>query len=247
MVSNAQPLDARDSRVQGIFERINGYYDTVNAVMTMGRHARWCREVARRAQLPPAGRLLDIATGTGEIALAARRRYPAAQITGVDFSENMLAQARRKPGAEGITWEFADAHRLRFADGSFDSVTHGYLLRNVSDVERVLREQWRVLRPGGHVVVLETAPPRGVLRLVISAGMSVVLPLLGQLIAKDREAYSYLKTSTLGFMSPEEVAELMRRVGFEDVDYTLKYGGTNVITWARKPQETPGSRGSRGV
>lgn len=246
-MSTPQPLSARDSRVQAIFERITGHYDTINAAMTLGRHARWCREVARRAQLPPHGRLLDIATGTGEIALAARRRHPEAEITGVDFSENMLAEARRKPGAETITWEFADAHHLRFPDESFDGVTHGYLLRNVSDVERVLREQWRVLKPGGRVVVLETAPPRGALRFAVSAGMSVVLPLLGRLIAKDREAYSYLKTSTLGFMRPDEVAELMRRVGFEDVGYTLKYGGTNVITWARKPQESPRPRGIRGT
>lgn len=242
-MGNAQPLSARDSRVQAIFERITGHYDTINAVMTLGGHARWCREVARRVQLPPTGRLLDIATGTGDIALAARRRYPAARITGADFSENMLAEARRKPGAESITWEFADAHHLRFADESFDGVTHGYLLRNVSDVERVLREQWRVLKPGGRVVVLETAPPRGALRLVMSAGMSVVLPLLGRLIAQDREAYSYLKTSTLGFMSPDEVAALMRRVGFEGVGHTLKYGGTNVITWARKPPVTPEAQG----
>ena len=235
-MSDAQPLGARDAGVQALFNRITGHYDTVNAVMTLGGHARWCREVARRVRLPPRGRLLDIATGTGRIALSARWRYPRAEIVGVDFSENMLEEARHKPGARGVEWEFADAHRLRFPDESFDGVTHGYLLRNVSDVPRVLREQWRVLRPGGRVVLLETAPPRGALRLVVSAGMSVVLPLLGRLIARDRDAYSYLKTSTLEFMTPAEVAGIMRRVGFEDVGHTLKYGGTNVIMWARKPR-----------
>ena len=228
-------MTSQDSRVQSMFNRVTRSYDRINSLMTMGRHAHWCREVAQRADLALNGKLLDIATGTGEIALAARRRYPNADIYGVDFSENMLAEAREKPGAESIEWEFADAHQLQFEDESFDAVTHGYLLRNVSDVERVLREQFRVLKPGGRVVALETSPPRGVLKLVLSAGMSVVLPLLGQLIAKDRQAYTYLKTSTLGFMSPAEVAEIMERVGFCGVEWSTKYFGTNVIMWGRKP------------
>ena len=228
-------MTTQDSRVQSMFDRVTRSYDKINSLMTMGRHAQWCREVAQRAELTPNGRLLDIATGTGEIALAARRRYPNAEIHGVDFSENMLAEAREKPGAHSIEWEFADAHQLRFEDESFQAVTHGYLLRNVSDVERVLREQYRVLEAGGRVVVLETSPPRGVLKLVLSAGMSVVLPLLGQLLAKDREAYSYLKSSTLDFMSPGEVAEVMERVGFRGIEWSEKYFGTNVIMWGHKP------------
>ncbi|MDO4256468.1 MAG: class I SAM-dependent methyltransferase [Kocuria sp.] len=228
-------MTARDTQVQGIFNRITTSYDRVNSLMTLGRHAAWCREVAQRAGVGPGGRVLDIATGTGEIALALRRREPRAEVAGVDFSEKMLETARTKPGADAITWEFADAHSLRFDDESFDAVTHGYLLRNVSDVPRVLAEQVRVLRPGGRVVVLETAPPRGALRLAISAGMSVVLPLLGQVVAGDRRAYDYLKDSTLGFIQPARVAELMREAGFVDVGYESKYLGTNVILWGRKP------------
>ncbi|CAL8897554.1 demethylmenaquinone methyltransferase [Kocuria varians] len=231
-------MSERDTQVQGLFNRITASYDRINGLMTLGHHARWCREVAARAGVPPRGRLLDIATGTGEIALAARRREPRAEIVGVDFSEKMLEEARTKPGAKSITWEFADAHSLRFEDASFDAVTHGYLLRNVSDVPRVLAEQARVLKPGGRVVVLETAPPRGVLRLAVSAGMGVVLPLLGRLVAGDRDAYSYLKDSTLGFVPPERVAELVREAGFEDVGYERKYLGTNVILWGRKPAAT---------
>lgn len=228
-------MTARDAQVQGIFNRINVEYDRINVLMTLGGHARWCREVARRAQVPPRGRLLDIATGTGEIALAVRRREPRAEVVGVDFSENMLAEARTKPGADSVTWEFADAHELRYEDASFDAVTHGYLLRNVSDVPRVLREQFRVLRPGGRVVVLETAPPRGLLKLAVSVGMSVVLPLLGQIVARDRSAYSYLKSSTLGFVPPAEVERQLREAGFQDVGSESRYLGTNVIFWGRKP------------
>ena len=228
-------MTERDTKVQGIFDRITASYDRINTLMTLGRHAQWCREVAQRAAVTPGGRLLDIATGTGEIALAARRREPRAEITAVDFSENMLERARTKPGADGITWEFADAHSLEYADESFDAVTHGYLLRNVSDVPRVLSEQFRVLMPGGRVVVLETAPPRGLLKLAVTAGMRIVLPLLGRVVAKDKDAYSYLENSTLGFMQPAQVAQLMREAGFTDVDFETKYLGTNVILWGRKP------------
>lgn len=228
-------MTERDTKVQGIFDRITASYDRINTLMTLGRHAQWCREVAQRAAVTPGGRLLDIATGTGEIALAARRREPRAEITAVDFSEKMLERARTKPGADSITWEFADAHALQYPDESFDAVTHGYLLRNVSDVPRVLDEQFRVLRPGGRVVVLETAPPRGLLKLAVTAGMRVVLPLLGRVVAQDKDAYSYLKSSTLGFLQPAQVAQLMREAGFTDVDFETKYLGTNVILWGRKP------------
>lgn len=228
-------MSSQDTRVQSMFNRVTKYYDRINTLMTLGRHSQWCREVARRAQVPAGGRLLDIATGTGEIALAAHREQPSAEVYGVDFSEKMLEEARRKDGSHGIHWEFADAHELRFEDASFDSVTHGYLLRNVSDVERVLSEQFRVLKPGGRMVALETSPPRGVLKWVISAGMSVVLPLLGQVVAKDRGAYTYLKSSTLGFMAPAQVAEIMGRVGFREVEWSTRYLGTNVIMWGRKP------------
>ena len=232
----AHTMTERDSRVQGIFNRINASYDRINTLMTLGRHAAWCREVARRAAVGPGQRLLDIATGTGVIALAARRREPRAEIVAVDFSEAMLDSARQKPGAESITWEFADAHHLDYPDESFDAVTHGYLLRNVSDIPRVLAEQFRVLRPGGRVVVLETAPPRGLLKLALSVGMSVVLPLLGRVVAHDRDAYGYLKDSTLGFIPPVEVARLMARAGFRDVGCETKYLGTNVILWGRRPE-----------
>lgn len=229
-------LNPQDSRVQGLFNRVTGHYDLINRAMTLGRHAQWCREVARRALVPETGAALDIATGTGEIALAVRRRHPRARVVGVDFSQKMLEEAQRKPGAQSIEWEFADAHRLRFEDGSFDSITHGYLLRNVSDVRKVLEEQLRVLRPGGHIAVLETAPPRGVFKLVLKVGMSIVLPLLGTVVAGNSKDYQYLKDSTLGFMSPEQVAALMREVGFTHVDFELKYLGTNVILWGRKPR-----------
>ncbi|MFD6177517.1 MULTISPECIES: ubiquinone/menaquinone biosynthesis methyltransferase [unclassified Isoptericola] len=221
--------------VQRLFDTVPGYYDRMNRLMTVGRHAAWCRDVARRAQLPVGGSLLDIATGTGVIALEAARQYPGATIHGVDFSEGMLEGARAKPGADAVTWEFADANALPYDDGSFDAVTHGYLLRNVEDAERVLAEQLRVLKPGGRLALLETCPPRGLLKYPVALGVKVVIPLLGQLVARDKSSYTYLEETTLGFMSPEQVASILWRLGFDDVTWRRRFLGTHMIVSARKP------------
>ena len=231
--------------VRHMFDALTADYDRMNAVMTLGRHAAWCAEMARRAELPADGHLLDLATGTGVIALAARRLYPAARITAGDFSEAMLDLAARRPSAETIAWERMDANELRFADETFDAVTQGYLLRNVEDVEHVLREQYRVLRPGGRVVVLETCPPRGLLKLPVAVGVRTVIPLAGRLLAGNRTAYSYLARTSLGFARPEQVAATLERVGFIDVGWRRRFLTTNMILWARKPGSASGSPASR--
>ncbi len=229
-----QPQEKR-SEVHGIFEKIAGYYDRMNSVMTLGRHGSWCREVAARAAPGRGGHLLDLATGTGAIALQAARKYPATAVTGADFSGEMLRRARTKPGAGAVRWLQADATRLPFGDGSFDAVTEGYLLRNVQDLEGVLREQHRVLKPGGRLVVLETCPPSGLVKPVVTWGVRVIVPLLGQIVARDRSSYSYLESSTLAFASPERVAGVLREIGFQDIGWRKKFFGTNVILWAVKP------------
>ncbi|WP_203236544.1 ubiquinone/menaquinone biosynthesis methyltransferase [Nocardia panacis] len=220
--------------MHGIFQKIAGYYDRMNFVMTLGRHARWCREVAVRAAPPSGGRLLDLATGTGVIALEAARRYPGVSVTGADFAEQMLERAKVKPGAEAVRWEHADAARLPFENESFDAITEGYLLRNVDDLDGVLREQHRVLKPGGRVVILETCPPSGPIKPVVDWGMRTVVPLLGQVVARDRSSYTYLESSTRAFESPQQVADLLRRIGFHDIGWHTRFFGTNVILWATR-------------
>ena len=227
--------------VREMFDAITADYDRMNAVMTLGRHAAWCAEVARRSELPADGHLLDLATGTGVIAQAARRQYPAAQITAGDFSQAMLDLAAQRPGADSIVWERMDANSLDYDDESFDAVTQGYLLRNVEDVEGVLREQYRVLRPGGRVVVLETCPPRGILKLPVALGMRTVIPLAGRLLAGNKTAYSYLARTSLGFARPEQVAKTLEQVGFTDVGWRRRFLTTNMILWARKPASTADS------
>ncbi|QIS11999.1 ubiquinone/menaquinone biosynthesis methyltransferase [Nocardia arthritidis] len=223
------------SDVHAIFGKIAGYYDRMNIVLTLGGHSRWCREVVERAAPPAGGQLLDLATGTGAIALAAARGYPAVTVTGADFSEEMLARARTKPGADAVRWRHADAMRLPFEDESFDAITEGYLLRNVDDPAGALTEQWRVLRPGGRLVVLETCPPSGPARPVMRWGMRIIVPLLGRIVARDRSSYTYLESSTLAFQPPERIAETLSRLGFRDIGWRKRFFGTNVILWATKP------------
>jgi demethylmenaquinone methyltransferase/2-methoxy-6-polyprenyl-1,4-benzoquinol methylase len=233
MTRARMPRD-KGSEVHGIFEKIAGYYDRMNFVMTLGRHEQWCREVAARVAPPTGGQLLDLATGTGVIALEAARRYPDATVTGVDFSAEMLSRAMAKPGAEAVRWQHADAACLPFENESFDGITEGYLLRNVDDLDGVLREQHRVLGPGGRIVILETCPPSGPVKPVVEWGIRRIVPLLGQVVARDRSSYTYLESSTLAFKSPQHIAEILRELGFQDIGWRKMFFGTNVILWATK-------------
>lgn len=224
-----------DSSVQATFNGIARRYDLMNRLMTLGSHQRWCREVATLATTRPGHHYLDLATGTGVIARAISERRPSGAVIGADFSKSMLAVARQLEGNAGIDWQFADAHELPFEDHAFDAVTHGYLLRNVSDLDQVLNEQFRVLKPGGVVAALESSPPSGVLAPFIRMGMRVVIPTLGTIIGRDRPAYQYLLDSTLGFLTPEGLRSRFERAGFEDVRVQSRFLGTNMVWTARKP------------
>ena len=224
-----------DSSVQATFNSIARRYDLMNRLMTLGSHKRWCREVAVQVTASGGNNFLDLATGTGVIARAVRAQSPGSAITGADFSEAMLDVARGAQDNSRIVWQFADAHELPFGDAAFDGVTHGYLLRNVSDLGRVLNEQFRVLKPGGVVAALESSPPSGILAPFIRLGMRVVIPTLGTIIGRDRDAYQYLVNSTLGFQTPEALRLRFQQAGFTDVQVKPKFMGTNMIWTARKP------------
>ncbi|WP_207345786.1 ubiquinone/menaquinone biosynthesis methyltransferase [Arthrobacter sp. E3] len=224
-----------DSTVQATFNGIARRYDLMNRLMTLGSHKRWCQEVAQCATSTGGGKFLDLATGTGVIARAVRKQSPESAIIGADFSEAMLEMARHLEGNGDIDWQFADAHELPFDDGEFDAVTHGYLLRNVSGLDEVLAEQYRVLKPGGVVAALESSPPSGVLAPFIRLGMRVVIPTLGTVIGRDRDAYKYLVDSTLGFLNPEALRLRFERAGFTDIQVKPRFLGTNMIWSARKP------------
>lgn len=226
----------RAEYVREMFGRISGRYDLMNRLMTLGQDRYWRRQVVRKAALPKSGRFLDIGTGTGDIALEALRRDPALCVTAVDFNSRMINVGRGRPGGQRILWCCADALKLPFADATFDAVTSGYLIRNVIDARRAFKEQMRVVKPGGRVVCLDTAPaPRNMLRPFILFHLKIVIPLLGFLVARNRAAYMYLPKSTQAFMTPDQLASVMMSVGLKDISYRRFMLGTMAIHAGIRP------------
>ena len=221
--------------VQGMFSRIAGRYDLMNRLMTGGQDIRWRRLAIDLAVLPAGGRLLDLGTGTGDLAFEALGRDPGLRAVGGDFTLEMMRVGRRRPNGALVRWTGIDALHLPFDDGTFDAVTSGYLMRNVTDVSRAWSEQYRVLKPGGRVVCLDTTPPpRSLLRPFINFHMHVVIPTLGRLIAGASDAYTYLPDSTEGFLPAERLAERLSAAGFKDVAFRRLMFGTMALHWAAK-------------
>ena len=218
-----------------MFDRIAGLYDRMNTVMTAGLHHQWRRRAADMAALSPGDRALDVATGTGDLALElAQRVSPGGEVVATDFSERMLelarakASARTAQGAE-VVIRPANALDLPFENDEFDAATVGFGARNFSDLERGLREMARVVRPGGRVVVLEiTTPQKPPLSLFFELWFDRIVPALGRL-AGDAQAYSYLPNSVRRFPGPRELAEAMSRCGLERIRYVLTAGGIIAI------------------
>jgi demethylmenaquinone methyltransferase/2-methoxy-6-polyprenyl-1,4-benzoquinol methylase len=211
-----------------MFDRIAGFYDVMNSVMTAGLHHQWRRRAVDLAEVGPGDRVLDVATGTGDLALElARRVGPDGAVVASDFSEEMLARARAKQPDEGaapVTFEWGNALELPYADGEFAAATVGFGARNFSDLDRGLREMTRVVRPGGHVVVLEiTTPTRPPLSTFYRLWFDRAVPVIGRL-AGDPEAYEYLPNSVKRFPGPHALAARMDACGL-DVRYVLTAGG----------------------
>jgi demethylmenaquinone methyltransferase/2-methoxy-6-polyprenyl-1,4-benzoquinol methylase len=217
-----------------MFDRIAGVYDRMNAVMSVGMHQRWRERAVDLSEISPGGRALDVATGTGDLALAlAERVGPAGEVVGVDFAEAMLEIARRK--APELRFESGNALELRFADDEFDAVTVGFGARNFSDLRRGLGEMARVTKPGGRVVVLEiTTPQKPPLSWFFRLWFDRAVPGLGRL-AGDPDAYSYLPSSVRRFPGPRELAAELAAVGLVDVRYLITAGGIIGIHAGRKP------------
>jgi demethylmenaquinone methyltransferase/2-methoxy-6-polyprenyl-1,4-benzoquinol methylase len=211
-----------------MFDRIASVYDLMNSVMTAGLHHRWRSRAADLSAVGPGDRALDVATGTGDLALELQRRVtPGGEVVGSDFSEEMLVHARRK--APGISFEWGNALALPYPDGSFDAATVGFGARNFSDLDRGLAEMARVVRPGGRVVVLEiTTPRRPPLSTFYRVWFDRVVPLIGRLTGES-VAYSYLPSSVRRFPGPEGLAASMERAGLRDIRWILTAGGIIAI------------------
>ena len=220
------PGSLDEPQVEAMFDRIAGLYDRMNSVMTAGLHHEWRRRAADLAELSPGGRALDVATGTGDLALElANRVAPGGEVVGIDFAEKMLELARAKAvGHPGVRFATGNALALDFADGEFDAATVGFGARNFSDLARGLAEMTRVVRPGGRVVVLEiTTPQRPPLSTFFELWFDHAIPALGRVI--DSQAYSYLPRSVRRFPGPDELAAIMWRTGLRQIRYVLTAGG----------------------
>jgi demethylmenaquinone methyltransferase/2-methoxy-6-polyprenyl-1,4-benzoquinol methylase len=225
-----------ETQVRAMFDRIARVYDRMNSVMTAGMHHRWRRRAADLARVGPGSRALDVATGTGDLAIELSAR--GAQVVGLDFSERMLELARVKaqripspahPAASGLEFVQGNALELAYPDASFDAVTVGFGARNFADLDRGLRELARVTRPGGRVVILEiTTPQKPPLSWFFRFWFDRVVPALGR-VAGDPDAYTYLPSSVRRFPSPRELAERLVAAGLEDVRWVLTAGGIIAI------------------
>ena len=232
----ARPGVLEETQVRAMFDRIAGLYDRMNSVMTAGMHHRWRRRAADLAAVPAGGRALDVATGTGDLALElARRLNSEGEVIGADFSPRMLELARAKAAAIAaelpgqIHFKLANALELPFPNDQFDAATVGFGARNFSSLERGLEEMARVVRPGGRVVVLEiTTPTRPPLSHFFSLWFDRVVPALGRL-AGDPDAYSYLPNSVRRFPGPEGLAAAMGGCGLRQIRYLVTAGGIIAI------------------
>jgi demethylmenaquinone methyltransferase / 2-methoxy-6-polyprenyl-1,4-benzoquinol methylase len=234
------PPSEKAQRVRAMFAGIAPRYDLMNALMTGGRDQAWRRTAVRLAAPAPEERVLDLATGTADLALAFLEASPAGRVVGADFVEGMLQRARhklRERHESRIALLAADALALPFADATFGCVASAFLLRNLADLAAGLAEMRRVTAPGGRVVALEiTQPTLPVWREAFRLYFHHVVPALGALVSGDRAAYTYLPRSVERFVTPPELARLMGSVGLGDVRITRLGLGTVTIHVGRVPQ-----------
>jgi demethylmenaquinone methyltransferase/2-methoxy-6-polyprenyl-1,4-benzoquinol methylase len=228
-----------------MFDRIAGVYDLMNGVMTAGLHHRWRARAADLARVGPGDRVLDVATGTGDLAVELSGRVaPGGEVVGMDFSEAMLERARAK--APALRFESGDAQALAYADDEFDAATVGFGARNFGDLAQGLSEMARVVKPGGRVVVLEiTTPTRPPLSTFFSLWFDRLVPLIGK-VAGDSDAYDYLPNSVKRFPEPEGLAAALQRAGLEQIRWVLTAGGIIALHVGVKPAAAaPSVNGTR--
>jgi demethylmenaquinone methyltransferase/2-methoxy-6-polyprenyl-1,4-benzoquinol methylase len=230
--------EARARYVRRMFGRIAPRYDRLNRWMTFGLDRSWRAELVRRLDLAATPRVIDLGAGTGDLAFEVRKRRPGARVVALDFTPEMMELGRRRPGGEAVHWVVADAARLPFSSRTFDGAVSGFLLRNVPDIDRVLSEERRVLRPGASVASLDTTPPpRTWLRPVITFHLHTIIPLLGRILAGDSEAYTYLPQSTERFVDAGSLAQRMTAAGFRNVAFVRRMLGTIALHWGMLPTD----------
>lgn len=230
--------EAKARFVHDLFVRIADRYDLMNRLMSLGQDQVWRRETVALAQPSADGRAIDVAAGTGDLAIELAR--VGGQVAAVDFCLDMLQVGQRKvaglPGPRRIDFVGGDALRLPFEANAFDCATTGFAMRNVADIEGAFREMCRVVRPGGGVVCLElTKPPHPVIRALYPGYFYRFVPLLGRLITGDSTAYTYLPNSLTYFQTADQLKATMEAAGLVNVSYRRVNFGTIAIHRGQKP------------
>ncbi len=220
---------------QDLFAKIAGHYDLVNHLMTGWQDIRWRKIAVRQLRLQPGSLLLDIGSGNGQIAQEASRQYPGCRCIAADLTQAMITIGRSKTIQSRVHWTAADSTRLPFPDESFEGVISGFLVRNLNDIVQGLADQYRVLKPGGRIAVLDTTRlPDHMLTPLIRFYMNTVIPAIGGLLTGHRESYSYLNDSTVEFLRAEELASYLAAVGFKQVAYQKMTLGVITVHWGEK-------------
>lgn len=234
-MSPSSPSDKDPQDVQAMFSRIAARYDLMNRLMTGWQDLRWRKIVVQQAVLPEQARVLDLGAGTGDLSREVLRQHPTATTVAADFTLEMMQVGKSRPEIPALHWTAGDALHLPFPDNTFYAVVSGFLLRNVADLPTCLKEQRRVLKPGGWMVALDTTRPvSNIFTPLIKFYMRSVIPFLGRLLTGQKEAYRYLPESSEGFLRAEELAAHLAAAGFKKVLFRRYMFETIAIHWGQK-------------
>ena len=223
--------------IKNIFESISSEYDFMNDLMTFKNHSKWKKEIAEIAKYSSPRKILDVATGTGDIAIN-MSKINGSKVEGVDVSENMLEIARKKIDKlkiDNISLKTCEAESLFFNDNHFDIISIGYGVRNFSDLEKGLSESYRVLKKNGKLIILETSIPENpVIKFLYTFITSIYIPLIAFIFSGKTKAYLYLLESTKNFPPKNKFLEILSKIGFKKVETRKKLYGASTIYIASK-------------
>jgi demethylmenaquinone methyltransferase / 2-methoxy-6-polyprenyl-1,4-benzoquinol methylase len=214
----------KKQQVESMFDGIAPKYDFLNHFLSLGTDILWRKIALYKIKNYTHNTMLDVATGTGDLAIAAARKFKPKSIIAVDISQGMLEIGKQKTIkanlGQTITYEIANSENLRFETGSFDTVMASFGVRNFADLEKGLTEMWRVLKPGGVMMVLEFSRPRIIgIKQIYNFYFQYILPFIGKLISKDNDAYKYLYESSSKFPCFEEFNNILHKIGFKESRY----------------------------
>jgi demethylmenaquinone methyltransferase/2-methoxy-6-polyprenyl-1,4-benzoquinol methylase len=222
--------EEKSEYVLNMFNRIAKQYDLMNDLMTGGLHRLWKQQVIKQLNIKDNEQVLDLCCGTGDLTVMMADHNSSIFVTGLDFSEQMLEFARtRKSKLGNVTFLQGDAMKLPFEDNCFDKITISFGLRNVTDYEACLREVFRVCKTSGKLVILDLSHPTGFWDKASQFYRFQLLPTLGKIIANDKNAYAYLPNSISNYPNQENLASLMQKASWQQVNYTNLFGGVIAI------------------